>query len=95
MDNDRIYRRRRLAWGAALPARAIDKFTEHQAAVMGVVGVEMLNKRGVCALDLKVIADTAGVSVRTAREAIMLADAIGLVTVEHLRGFYDICCSPG
>jgi hypothetical protein len=52
--------------------------------------IEMLNKRGVCALHLKIIAAAAGVSVGTAREAIMIADTIDLVTVEHLRGFYDI-----
>jgi hypothetical protein len=74
---------------AALPAWAVGKFTEHQAAVIGAVGVEMLNKRGVCALHLKVIAVAAGISVGT-REAIMIAETIGLVTVEHLRGFYDI-----
>ena len=77
---------------AALPAWAVGKFTEHQAAVIGAVGVEMLNKRGVCALHLKVIAVAAGVNVGTAREAIMIAETIGLVTVEHLRGFYDIRC---
>jgi hypothetical protein len=49
-------------------------------------------QRGVCALHLKVIAVAAGVSVGTAREAIMIVETIGLVTVEHLRGFYDIRC---
>ena len=34
----------------------------------------MLNKRGLCALHLKVIAVAAGVSVGTAREAIMIAE---------------------
>ena len=34
----------------------------------------MLNKRGVCALRLKVIAAAAGVGVGTAREAIMIAE---------------------
>jgi hypothetical protein len=42
--------------------------------VIGAVGVEMLNKRGLCALHLKVIAVAAGVSVGTAREAIMIAE---------------------
>jgi hypothetical protein len=57
---------------------------------MRAVGVEMLNKRDICALHLKVIAAAAGVGIGTAREALMIADTIGLVTVEHLRGFYDI-----
>ena len=84
-----VYRRRRDSM-AALPAWAVVKFTESQAAVMRTVGVEMLNKRGVCALHLKVIAAAAGVGIATAREALNIADTIGLVTVEHLRGFYDI-----
>jgi hypothetical protein len=75
---------------AALPVWAAGKFTEAQAAVMRPVGIEMLNKRGVCALYLKTIAAAAGVSVGTAREALNIADTIGLVTIEHLRGFYDI-----
>src|SRR6516165_5300286 len=50
---------------AALPGWAAGKFTDAQAAVIGPVGIEMLNKRGVCALHLKVIADAAGVSVGT------------------------------
>jgi hypothetical protein len=61
---------------------------------MRAIGVEMLNKRGGgppgCALHLKVIADAAGVSVGTARDALNIADTIGLVTAGHLRGFYDI-----
>jgi hypothetical protein len=75
---------------AALPGWARGKFTDSQAAVMKAVGVEMLNKRGVCALHLKVIAAAADVGVGTAREALNIADTIGLVTIEHLRGFYDI-----
>jgi hypothetical protein len=86
---DREDRRRRGSL-AALPAWAVGKFTESQAAVMRAVGVEMLNKRDVCALHLKVIAAAAGVSVGTAREALNIADTIGLVAIKHLRGFYDI-----
>jgi hypothetical protein len=60
---------------------------------MGPVGLEMLNKRGVCALRLKVIADAAGVSIATAREALNIADTIGLITIErHLRGLYNMRC---
>jgi hypothetical protein len=58
---------------AALPGWAAGKFTDAQAAVMGPVGIEMLNKRGVCALHLKVIADAAGVSVGTARDTLNMA----------------------
>jgi hypothetical protein len=78
------------SYSAALPAWAAGKFTDSQAAVMRTVGLEMLNKRGVCALRLEVIADTAGVSVGTARDALNIADTIGLVTIKHLRGSYDI-----
>ena len=80
--------RRRLAGGAALPPWAAGKFTESQRVVLRTVGLEMLNKHGVCALRLNVIVASAGVSVGTAREALMIADTIGLVTVEHLRGYY-------
>jgi hypothetical protein len=48
---------------------------------MRAIGIEMLNKRGVCALYLKAIAAAAGVSVGTAREALNIADTIGLVAI--------------
>ena len=64
---------------AALPEWAAVKFTDAQAAAMRPVGIEMLNKRGVCALHLKIIADAAGVSVGTARDALNIADTIGLI----------------
>ena len=38
----------------------------------------MLNKRGLCALHLKIIADAAGVGIGAAREALNIADTIGL-----------------
>jgi hypothetical protein len=85
---DRETDRRRLAWLAALPMWAAAEFTESEAAVMRIVGVEMLNNRGVCALHLKVIAAAAGVSVGTARDALKTAEAIGFVTVERLMGNY-------
>jgi hypothetical protein len=90
MRAEHIQRSRVGSHSAALPAWAADKFTDGQAAVMRVVGVEMLNKRGVCALHLKIIAAAAGVSVGTARDALNIADTIGLITAGHLRGFYDI-----
>jgi Bacterial regulatory proteins, gntR family len=94
MRAEHIQRRHVGSYSAALPAWAAGKFTEGQAAVMRAVGIEMLNKRGGatpgCALRLEVIADVAGVSVGTARDALNIADTIGLVTTEHLRGFYDI-----
>src|SRR5215468_7748326 len=74
---------------AALPEWAAVKFTDAQAAAMRPVGIEMLNKRGVCALHLKIIADAAGVGIGAAREALNIADTIGLITIErHLRGLY-------
>jgi hypothetical protein len=94
MRAEHIQRSRVGSCSAALPAWAAGKFTDGQAAVMRAIGVEMLNKRGGgppgCALHLKVIADAAGVSVGTARDALNIADTIGLVTAGHLRGFYDI-----
>jgi len=75
---------------AALPGWAAAEFTESKAAVMKVVGVEMANNRGVCALRIKAIAAAAGVSVETTRGALRTAKMIGLVTVERLEGFYDI-----
>jgi hypothetical protein len=70
-------------WAAA-------EFTESEAAVMRIVGVEILNNRGVCALHIKTIAAAAGVSVSTARSALKTAKEIGLVTVERLMGNYDV-----
>ena len=78
--------RRRLARLAALPMWAAAEFTESEAAVLRIVGVEMLNNRGVCALHIKTIAAAAGVSVSTARGALKTAKEIGLVTVERLMG---------
>ena len=50
---------------------------------MRLVGIEMLNKRGVCALHLKIIADATGVGIG--------ADTIGLIAIQRqLRGFYDM-----
>jgi hypothetical protein len=85
--SEHIQRRRIVRASAALPVWAAAEFTESKAAVMRVGGVEMANNRGVCALHIKAIAAAAGVSVETARGA---AKMIGLVTVEHLQGFYDI-----
>jgi hypothetical protein len=94
MRVEHIQRSRVGSSAAALPEWAARKFTDGQAAVLRTVGIEMLNKRGGgppgCALRLEVIADAAGVSVGTARDALNIADTIGLVTTEHLRGFYDI-----
>jgi hypothetical protein len=67
MRAEHIRRSRVGSCSAALPAWTAGKFTDGQAAVMRAVGIEMLNKRGVCALRLEVIADAAGVSVGTAR----------------------------
>jgi hypothetical protein len=89
MRAEHIQRSRVGSYSAALPASA-GKFTDGQAAVMRAVGIEMLNKRGVCALHLKVIGNAAGVSIGTARDALNVADTISLVTIKHLRGFYDI-----
>jgi hypothetical protein len=90
MRAEHIQRSRVGSCSAALPEWAAGKFTDGQAAAMRAVGIEMLNKRGVCALHLKIIAAAAGVSVGTARDALNIADTIGLVTAGHLRGFYDI-----
>ena len=94
MRAEHIQRSRVGSCSAALPEWAAGKFTDGQAAVMRAVGIEMLNKRGggppSCALRLEVIADAAGVSVGTARDALNIAEPIGLITAGHLRGFYDI-----
>ena len=87
---EHIQRHRVSRASAALPGWAAAEFTESEAAVMRVVGVEMANNRGVCALHIKAIAAAAGVSVETARSALRTAKMIGLVTVERLQGFYDI-----
>ena len=94
MRVEHIQRRHVGSCSAALPAWAAGRFTDGQAAVLKAVGIEMLSKRGGgppgCARRLEVIADAAGVSIGTARDALNVADTISLVTIEHLRGFYDI-----
>jgi hypothetical protein len=94
MRAEHIQRSRVGSCSAALPAWAAGKFTDGQAAVMRAIGIEMLNKRGGgppgCALRLEVIAAAAGVSVGTARDALNIANTIGLITAGHLRGFYDV-----
>jgi hypothetical protein len=89
MRPEHIQRSRVGSCSAALPAWAAGKFTDGQAAVMRAIGIEMLNKRGICALHLKIIAAAAGVSVGR-RDALNIADTIGLITAGHLRGFYDM-----
>ena len=60
-------------------------------AAMRPVGIEMLTKRGVCTLHLKIIDDAAGVGIGAAREALNIADTIGLITIErHLLGLYNM-----
>jgi hypothetical protein len=50
---------------AALPEWAAVKFSDAQAAAMRPVGIEMLNKRGVCGMHLKIIADAARARARS------------------------------
>lgn len=73
-------RRRLIARSSPLPPQLSARFTEGQAAVLGVVGDEMA-ARGVCALSIGEIAARAGVCHRLAQGALRLAEGDGLVTI--------------
>ena len=78
-------RRRRVASCGALPPEAAGWFTEGQRAALSVVGREAARGRPWCDWPLDRIAALAGVGRTTARDALRLAERLGLVRVQERR----------
>src|SRR3954462_6158162 len=76
-------RPRRAACGALPPALAA-RFTLAETAVLAVVAAEH-RKRGDCRLTNGEIADVAGVSITTVKNALRVARTINLISVEERR----------
>src|SRR4051812_34493669 len=77
-------RRRRWAAAGCLPPTIAARFTLAEQAVLALVAAEH-RKRGDCRLTIKEIADVAGVSVTTVKNALRAARAINLLSVEERR----------
>src|SRR3954447_19953995 len=77
-------RRRRWAASGALPPALAARFTLAETAVLAVVAAEH-RKRGDCRLTIGEIADVAGVSITTVKNALHAARAINLLSVEERR----------
>src|SRR3954470_1291134 len=77
-------RRRRWAASGCLPPAVAARFTLAEQAALAVVAAEH-RKRGDCRLTNKEIADVAGVSISTARNAVRVARALGLISVTERR----------
>ena len=73
-------RRRLISRANALPPHLSARYTNGEAAVLGVVGDE-LAARGVCALSIAEIAARAGVCHRLAQTTLRLAEDDGLLTI--------------
>src|SRR4051794_38221544 len=77
-------RRRRWAASGCLPPQIAAKFTLAEQSVLAVVATKN-RKRGDCRLTHKEIADVAGVSVTTVKNALRAARALALVNIEERR----------
>ena len=77
-------RRRRWAASGALPPALAARFTLAEVAVLAVVAAEH-RKCGDCRLTNKEIADVAGVSITTIKNAMRQARALSLISVEERR----------
>src|SRR3954464_1627990 len=77
-------RRRRWAASGALPPALAARFTLAEQAVLAVIAAEH-RKRGDCRLTNKEVADVAGVSITTVKNALRAARAINLLSVEERR----------
>src|SRR3982751_6706236 len=77
-------RRRRWAASGALPPALAARFTLGEQAALAVVAAEH-RKRGDCRLTNKEIADVAGVSITTVKNALRAARAIRLLAIEERR----------
>jgi DNA-binding CsgD family transcriptional regulator len=77
-------RRRRWAASGAIPPALASRFTLAEQAVLAVVSAEH-RKRGDCRLTNKEIADVAGVSITTVKNALRAARALNLLSIEERR----------
>src|SRR5215213_3536757 len=77
-------RRRRWAASGGLPPALASRFTLAEQAVLSVVAAEH-RKRGDCRLTNKEIADVAGVSPTTVKNAMRAARALNLLSIEERR----------
>src|SRR3954470_12205389 len=79
-----LERRRRWAASGSLPPALASRFTLAEQSVLAVVAAEH-RERGDCRLTNKEIADVAGVSITTVKNALRAARAINLLSVEERR----------
>jgi hypothetical protein len=77
-------RRRRWAASGLLPPAVAARFTLAEQAALSVVAAES-RKRGDCRLTNKEVADVAGVSISTARNAVRVARMLGFISVTERR----------
>src|SRR3954469_22277623 len=77
-------RRRRWAASGCLPPALAARFTLAEQAALAVVAAEH-RRRGDCRLTNKEIADVAGVSLTTVKNALRVARALGLISIEERR----------
>src|SRR4051812_13012740 len=77
-------RRRRWAASGCLPPALAARFTLAEQSALAVIAAEN-RKRGDCRLTNKEVADVAGVSISTARNAVRVARALGLISVTERR----------
>src|SRR5215210_5885494 len=77
-------RRRRWAASGAMPPALASRFTLAEQAVLAVVAAEN-RKRGDCRLTNKEVADVAGVSVSTVKNALRAAQVLNLISIEERR----------
>lgn len=77
-------RRRRWAASGHLPPALAARFTLAETAVLAVVAAEH-RKRGDCRLTNKEIADVAGVSITTVKNALRAARTLNLLSIEERR----------
>src|SRR3954453_21798619 len=77
-------RRRRWAASGCLPPALAARFTLAEQSALAVIAAEN-RKRGDCRLTNKEIADVAGVSTTSVKNALRAARALGLISVEERR----------
>ena len=79
-----LERRRRWAASGALPPPLASRFTLAEQAVLAVIAAEH-RKRGDCRLTNKEVADVAGVSITTVKNAIRAARELNLLSIKERR----------
>jgi hypothetical protein len=77
-------RRRRWAASGALPPALASRFTLAEQAALAVIAAEH-RKRGDCRLTNKEVADVAGVSITTVKNALRAARGLNLISIEERR----------